>query len=207
MEYIKMPEKIEDKSFEIIEREMGDWVNKFSILEKPIIKRVIHTTADFEYMKLIKFSDGSVVKGLDQLKNGQKIYCDTSMIISGINKRKTAELGIELVNYVHDDDVKKNAVKKGTTRSMEAIVKASKESNIGIYAVGNAPTAIFKLKELIDKGMEKPELIIGVPVGFVGAAESKEILKEIDVPYITVEGRKGGSPVAASIVNAMLKMI
>jgi precorrin-8X/cobalt-precorrin-8 methylmutase len=207
MEYIKMPEKIEDKSFEIIEEEMGEWANKFSILEKPIIKRVIHTTADFEYMKLIKFSGGAVVKGLDQLKNGKKIYCDTSMIISGINKRKTAELGVELVNYVHDHDVKENALKKGTTRSMEGIVKASKESNIGIYAIGNAPTAIYKLKELIDKGMENPELIIGVPVGFVGAAESKEILKKMGVPYITVEGRKGGSPVAASIVNAMLKMI
>jgi precorrin-8X/cobalt-precorrin-8 methylmutase len=103
--------------------------------------------------------------------------------------------------------VKENALKKGTTRSMEGIVKASKESNIGIYAIGNAPTAIYKLKELIDKGMENPELIIGVPVGFVGAAESKEILKKMGVPYITVEGRKGGSPVAASIVNAMLKMI
>ncbi|MDW7668116.1 MAG: precorrin-8X methylmutase [Bacillota bacterium] len=207
MSNIKIPERIEEKSFEIIEKEMGDWRDKFSILERPIIKRVIHTTADFEYMKLIKFSDGALLKGLELLKKGEKIYCDTSMIVSGINKRKTAKLGIELINLVHDEEVRKNSFKNGTTRSMEAVEKALKVENIKIFVIGNAPTALFKLKELIDKGYEKPELIIGVPVGFVGAEESKKMLEDINVPYITVEGRKGGSTVAVAIINGLLKMI
>ncbi|MFO7886696.1 MAG: precorrin-8X methylmutase [Eubacteriales bacterium] len=207
MSYIKIPERIEEKSFEIIEKEMGHWREEFSILEKPIIKRVIHTTADFEYMKLIKFSDGALLKGLELLKKGEKIYCDTSMIVSGINKRKTSKLGIELINLVHDEEVRKISSKKGTTRSMEAVEKALKVENIKIFVIGNAPTALFKLKDLIDNGYEKPELIIGVPVGFVGAEESKKMLKDIDVPYITVEGRKGGSTVAVAIINGLLKMI
>ncbi len=207
MNYIKIPEKIEEKSFKIIEEEMGTWRDKFSILEKPIVKRVIHTTADFEYMQLIKFSDGALLKGLELLKKGEKIYCDTSMIVSGINKRKTAKLGIELINLVHDEDVKKISSEKGTTRSMEAVEKALKVENIKIFVIGNAPTALFKLKELIDKGYGKPGLIIGVPVGFVGAEESKKMLKDINVPYITVEGRKGGSTVAVAIINGLLKMI
>jgi precorrin-8X/cobalt-precorrin-8 methylmutase len=207
MNYIKIPERIEYKSFEIIEEEMGPWRDEFSILEKPIIKRVIHTTADFEYMKLIKFSDGALLKGLELLKKGEKIYCDTSMIVSGINKRKTAKLGIELINLVHDEEVRKISSKKGTTRSMEAVEKALKVDKIKIFVIGNAPTALFKLKDLIDNGYEKPELIIGVPVGFVGAEESKKMLQNIDVPYITVEGRKGGSTVAVAIINGLLKMI
>jgi precorrin-8X/cobalt-precorrin-8 methylmutase len=207
MNYIKIPERIEEKSFEIIEEEMGTWRDEFSILEKPIIKRVIHTTADFEYMKLIKFSDGALLKGLELLKKGEKIYCDTSMIVSGINKRKTSKLGIELINLVHDEEVRKISSKKGTTRSMEAVEKALKVDKIKIFVIGNAPTALFKLKDLIDNGYEKPELIIGVPVGFVGAEESKKMLQNIDVPYITVEGRKGGSTVAVAIINGLLKMI
>jgi len=207
MNYIKIPERIEEKSFEIIEEEMGTWRDKFSILEKPIIKRVIHTTADFEYMKLIKFSDGALLKGLELLKKGEKIYCDTSMIVSGINKRKTSKLGIDLINLVHDEEVRKISSEKGTTRSMEAVEKALKVENIKIFVIGNAPTALFKLKELIDNGYEKPGLIVGVPVGFVGAEESKKMLEDLNVPYITVEGRKGGSTVAVAIINGLLKMI
>src|SRR6056297_43996 len=207
MNYIKIPERIEDKSFEIIEEEMGPWRDEFSILEKPIIKRVIHTTADFEYMKLIKFSDGALLKGLELLKKGEKIYCDTSMIVSGINKRKTSKLGIDLINLVHDEEVRKISSEKGTTRSMEAVEKALKVENIKIFVIGNAPTALFKLKELIDNRYEKPGLIVGVPVGFVGAEESKKMLEDLNVPYITVEGRKGGSTVAVAIINGHLKMI
>jgi precorrin-8X/cobalt-precorrin-8 methylmutase len=207
MEYIKKPLKIEEKSFEIIEKEMGNKLDCFTQHQLPIVKRVVHTTADFEYAELIEFSPDAVKIAQKSLIEGKSIYCDTSMIMAGINKRKTSKLGINLLNYVHDDDVRKKAKEKVTTRYMEGIEKAAKDDRIGIFAVGNAPTALFKLKELIDSGLRKPDLIIGVPVGFVGAAESKEILRKMDVPYITVIGRKGGSTVAAAIVNAVLKMI
>lgn len=207
MEYIKKPMRIEEKSFEIITEEMGDKLNDFDEQQLPIVKRVVHTTADFEYAELIEFSPDAVKIVQKSLTEGKSIYCDTRMIMAGINKRKTSKLGINLLNYVHDDDVRKKAKEKGTTRSMEGIEKAVKDDRIGIFVVGNAPTALFKLKELIDSGLRKPDLIIGVPVGFVGAAESKEILRKMAVPYITVRGRKGGSTVAAAIVNAVLKMI
>jgi len=206
MEYIKKPMRIEERSFEIIEEEIGNKLDDFTEQQIPIVKRVVHTTADFEYAQLIEFSPNAVEKAKSSLLGGKSIYCDTSMIMAGINKRKISKLGVNLINYVHDDDVRKKAEKKGTSRSMEGIEKAAIDSNIGIFAVGNAPTALFKLKELIEKGL-KPDLIIGVPVGFVGAEESKEILKKMNIPYITIRGRKGGSTVAAAVVNAILKMI
>lgn len=205
--YIKDPRAIEETSFEIITEELGEKNNKLTELTAPIVKRVIHTTADFEYADLIEFHEDAIIKGVQALKNGKNIYTDTSMIISGVNKIKLKSLGCNLYNFVHDEDVKKEAIERGITRSMVGIEKAMKDDSISIYAIGNAPTAVFKIKELLDKGYKRPDLIIGVPVGFVGAAESKEVVKELGIPYITVNGRKGGSTVAVAIINALLKMI
>jgi len=205
MSYVKKPALIEEKSFEIITKELG--VRNFDEKTSKVVKRVIHTTADFEYADLLEFHPLAIEVGIEALKNGGDIYTDTQMVKSGINKRKLSALGGTVCNFVHDDDVVKEAKDRSITRSMVAIEKAIKNENIRVFAIGNAPTALFTLKEKIDKGMPKPDLIIGVPVGFVGAAESKEIIKSLDVPYIITNGRKGGSTVAAAIINALIYMI
>ncbi len=207
MDYIKKPMAIEVESFRIIGEEAADKLTRFNEDELAIVKRIIHTTADFEYADLVEFHPRAieVCKALFSVP-GCKIYTDTTMIIHGVN-RKREKLGIELVNYVHDADVYARSEKEGITRSMAAIEKAIDDAAIKIFAIGNAPTALFKLKELIENGHPKPELIIGVPVGFVGAAESKEILTDMGVPYIRINGRKGGSPVAATIINAIMKLV
>ena len=204
--YIVNPQLIEDKSMEIIESIMKN-PSGFSSKQLPVIKRVIHTTADFEYEKLIEFNNNAVEKAQLFLQDGCEIYTDTSMIKAGVNKRKLVQLNCELCNYVHDEDIVNIAKQQGITRSMAAIEKAFFNNNIKIFAIGNAPTALFKLLELSKKHHKKP-LIIGVPVGFVGAAESKEMLSHHKhLPYITIRGRKGGSPVAVAIINAILKLI
>lgn len=205
MNYVKEPKTIEKNSFEIITEELGD--KKFDEKEGKVVKRVIHTTADFEYADILEIHEDAIESGINALKNGCDIYADTGMVLSGINKRVLGELGGQVCNFVHDEDVVIEAKKREITRSMVAIEKAMNNKNIKIFAIGNAPTALFTLKEKIEKGMPKPDLIIGVPVGFVGAAESKEIIKDLGVPYIVTNGRKGGSTVAAAIVNALLYMI
>lgn len=205
MNYQKNPQTIEHDSMSIIETEAGEQLARFNDYEKTIVKRVIHTTADFEYADLIEFHPDAVKVGLSLLKDGERIYADTSMIKHGINC-KHKRLGIDIVNYVHDPDVYEVALQQEITRSMAAMQKAAKD-NIRLYAIGNAPTAIFQLKTMIEAGQAKPALIIGVPVGFVGAAESKALLSELSIPYIRINGRKGGSPVAAAIINAMMKLI
>jgi len=202
MSYVKNPKTIELGSFEIITKELKEKNIDINEAYGPIIKRVIHTTADFEYAKLIKFHAKAVESGIAALQKGGTIYTDTHMIKAGLNSQR---LGCSIVNYVHDDDVKAQAKDESITRSMAAIEKAVDE-NIKIFAIGNAPTALFKIIELIKKDIIHPDLIIGVPVGFVGAAESKEELMKLDVPWISIEGRKGGSPVAVSIINALYKM-
>lgn len=205
MDYIKKPMEIEERSFEIITEELGD--KTFEEREGNIIKRVIHTTGDFEYADLIEIHPDAIDNGINCLRKGFNIYADTMMVKSGINKRTLSKLGGEVINFVHDIDVVNEAKERGITRSMVSIEKACKDEFTKIFAIGNAPTALFTLKSLIEeKKINKPELIIGVPVGFVGAEESKEIIKELDVPFIVVKGRKGGSPVAAAIINALLKM-
>ena len=207
MEYIKNPVSIEDKSFEIIGEEAKEMLSKYTKEELMIIKRVIHTTADFEYGEITEIHKDAIEVGKAALLSGCNIYADTSMIKTGVKRSKLKEFKIEILNYVHDVDVYEMAEKEGITRSMAGIKKAMLQDEIKIFAIGNAPTAIFQLKELIDAGYKKPDLIIGVPVGFVGAEESKEILDQIGVPYIRVNGRKGGSPVAVAIINALFKMI
>ncbi|MGU8377263.1 precorrin-8X methylmutase [Clostridium perfringens] len=203
MDYMKSPMGIEKRSFEIIGSEMHE--HNFSEEELQIVKRVIHTTADFEYQDLIEISEGAIEAGVSALKSGAKIYTDTTMALSGMNKRALKELNASVECYVGLEEVFKLAKEKEITRSMAGVELAAKE-NVDIFVFGNAPTALFKLRELIKEGKANPKLIVAVPVGFVGASESKEDLDELGIPYIRVKGRKGGSTVAAAIINALLYM-
>ena len=201
MDYIKNPMEIENVSMRIIESEIGE--HSFSKEELLIVKRIIHTTADFEYKNLVEISKDAIEASKKVFKKSFTIYTDTNMALSGINKIALSKLNGKAICYVNLDEVHKVAKEKGITRSMAALEKAC-EDNVDIFVFGNAPTALFKLKELIKSGKANPSLIIAVPVGFVGAAESKENLDELNVPYIRVKGRKGGSTVAATIVNALM---
>lgn len=193
--------EIENASMRIIESEIGE--HSFSKEELLIVKRIIHTTADFEYKNLVEISKDAIEASKKVFKKSFTIYTDTNMALSGINKIALSKLNGKAICYVNLDEVHKVAKEKGITRSMAALEKAC-EDNVDIFVFGNAPTALFKLKELIKSGKANPSLIIAVPVGFVGAAESKENLDELNVPYIRVKGRKGGSTVAAAIVNALM---
>ncbi len=201
MDYIKNPMEIENASMRIIESENGE--HSFSKEEILKVKRIIHTTADFEYKNLVEISKDAIEASKKVFKKSFTIYTDTNMALSGINKIALSKLNGKAICYVNLDEVHKVAKEKGITRSMAALEKAC-EDNVDIFVFGNAPTALFKLKELIKSGKANPSLIIAVPVGFVGAAESKENLDELNVPYIRVKGRKGGSTVAAAIVNALM---
>ncbi|AYD41034.1 precorrin-8X methylmutase [Clostridium fermenticellae] len=203
-DYIKSPMEIEKKSFDIIGKEMG--AHNFSDTELKIVKRVIHTTADFEYKDLIYIRERSIEKAIELLKSGVTIYTDTNMAASGINKNAIKRLNCSVECFVSREDVFKEAKEKGITRSMAAVEKACSEG-VKFFVFGNAPTALFKLKELTLKGQASPEFIIGAPIGFVGAAESKIEIEKLNTPMITVRGRKGGSGVAAAIVNALMYII
>lgn len=197
------PMEIEKRSFEIITEELG-----YELPEDkaPIIKRCIHTSADFDYAENLCFSDGVVEKALQALKNGACIVTDTQMAKSGINKKALAKYGGEVYCFMSDEDVAEIAKKNGTTRATASMDKASAMDKPLIFAIGNAPTALVRLYELIENGKLKPELIIGVPVGFVNVVQSKELIMQADVPYIVAKGRKGGSNIAACICNALLYM-
>lgn len=203
--YIKNPNEIEKKSFEIITEELGDKTFPEDIGK--VVKRVIHTTADFSFADITIIKDGAIDKAKAAILEGKNIYTDTRMALSGINKRRLAQYGGEVLNFVSDEDVAIEAKKEGITRSIVAMRKAIKENPDGIFVIGNAPTALFELMKQIEEGHAKPSLVVGVPVGFVGAEESKEELLKLDIPYILTRGRKGGSNVAAAIVNAIMYMI
>lgn len=205
MEYIKDPMEIEKKSFEIITQELGE--KTFLEREGRIIKRVIHTTADFQYGDITEISSEAIDSALKALREGCSIYTDTKMAMAGINKRVLKELNCEIYCLVDDPQVAKEAKEKGLTRSMVAMEKAVEDEKTKIFVIGNAPTALFQLCRHIDEGKKTPSLVVGVPVGFVGARESKEELIKREIPYITTLGRKGGSTVAAAIVNALLYMM
>ena len=197
------PMDIEKRSFEIITEELGyDLPEK----EAPIIKRCIHTSADFDYAKNLCFSEDVVEKALKALKNGACIVTDTQMAKSGINKKALEKYGVEGYCFMSDADVAETAKKNGTTRATASMDKAAEMSKPLIFAIGNAPTALVRLYELIEDGKLKPELIIGVPVGFVNVVQSKELIMQAEVPYIVAKGRKGGSNIAACICNALLYM-
>lgn len=205
MNYIKDPWEIEKKSFEIIGKNIDE--SKFDKKELLIVKRVIHATADFEFANILKISKGAIEDGLKVLKEGFNIVSDTKMAEAGINKKVLEKIGSKVKSYINLPEAKDISKKCGITRSMAAMEIAAKDESNKIFAIGNAPTALFRLIELVREGKAKPSLIIGVPVGFVGAEEAKEEVKKLDIPYIITEGKKGGSTVAAAIVNALLYMI
>lgn len=199
------PRDIERRSFEIITQELGD--RKLDPEKELIIKRCIHTSADFDYADTLCFSEDVVKKALDALRQGACIVTDTQMGRSGINKRALARYGGEVYCFISDEDVAETAKKNGTTRATASMDKAASLQKPLIFAIGNAPTALVRLYELIEEGKINPALIIGVPVGFVNVVQSKELIMKTDAPYIVAKGRKGGSNIAACICNALLYML
>ena len=201
-----LPKDIERRSFEIITEELGD--TQLIPGTELIVKRCIHTSADFDYAKNLVFSKDAVQKALDAIRQGASIVTDTQMGKSGINKKRLAKYGGEVFCFMSDEDVAAQAKTNGTTRAVASMEKAAKLNKKLIYAIGNAPTALIHLYEQVEKGIIDPELIIGVPVGFVNVVQSKElILKLQDTPYIIARGRKGGSNIAACICNALIYML
>ena len=199
------PLDIEKKSFEIITKELGD--TPLVPGTESIVKRCIHTSADFDYAKNLYFSENAVEKALAALKRGVSIVTDTQMAKAGINKQALARLGGDVYCFIADEDVADEAKARGITRSAVSMEKAVKMGVPFIYAIGNAPTALIRLSELIQEETIQPELIIGVPVGFVNVVPSKELIINTQVPCIVARGRKGGSNIAACICNALLYML
>ncbi|MEK4252599.1 MULTISPECIES: precorrin-8X methylmutase [Ureibacillus] len=196
------PNKIYDYSFAIIEEEMGE--HHFSELEWQVVRRIIHASADFELGRSVVFSPGAVEAGIKAIREGKHVIADVQMIVSGSGRKRFQKYGGDLHCYIGDEDVAQEAKKEGVTRAIMSMRKAIREHVGGIYAIGNAPTALLELIRLINEGIAKPDLIIGMPVGFVSAAESKEeLLKLKGIPYITNVGRKGGSTVTVAALNAI----
>lgn len=213
------PADIEKRSFEIITEELGD--KELIPGTEPIVKRCIHTSADFDYADNLIFSDNVVERALRAIRNGASIVTDTQMAKAGINKKRLAQYGGEIYCFMSDEDVARMAKENGTTRASACMDKAAalyqdrrsrkqngeQESGL-IFAIGNAPTALVRLYELIGEGKLKPGLIIAAPVGFVNVVQSKELILTLkDIPYIVAGGRKGGSNIAACICNSLLYML
>ncbi len=199
------PDAIEAESFRIIDAEMG--THDFSVIEWPIVQRAIHSTADFDLGRSLVFHPRAVEAGLAAIRRGADVVVDVQMVQAGISARYLEVFGGRILCYMADLDVAERARAEGTTRAIQCMRKAAREAPGAIYAVGNAPTALLELVRLAEDGEANPALIIGVPVGFVSAAEAKEQLRgQGVVPYITNRGRKGGTPVAVSITNALLRM-
>ena len=196
------PHEIEQLSFQIIDGEAGD--HGFSMDQWPVVRRVIHTSADFEWQQMIRFHPQAIESGVSAIRSGFPIITDTNMARAGIRQRDLARFGGTVTCYMTDERVAETAARKGITRAKAAVDVAAPEITGGIYVVGNAPTALLRLVELIDQGTLRPALVVGLPVGFVNAAESKALLLECDVPHVTNLGRKGGSNVAAAVVNALI---
>ena len=199
-----LPEQIEQRSFEIIDGELKKRGIVLPKEQEMITKRVIHTTADFEYTDTLTFSEGAVGIARELLKKGADIVTDTNMALSGINKRSLAGLGGEVHCYMADETVAKLARERGTTRAAVSMEIAAKIQKPVIFAVGNAPTALIQIYEMMQGSDWRPAFVIGVPVGFVNVVQSKELIMQADVPYIVARGRKGGSNIAACICNALL---
>lgn len=198
-----LPGDIEKRSFEIISRELGE--RRLKAENEAVIKRVIHTTADFDYADTLVFSPHVVNNTVEILsQGGVTLVTDTRMAFSGISKPALAKLGGQIHCFMSDEDVARMAKQQGTTRAVASMDKACMLSGNLIFAIGNAPTALIRLYELIGENRIKPRLIIGVPVGFVNVVEAKELIMQTEIPYIVARGRKGGSNVAAAIVNALL---
>lgn len=202
------PEDIEKRSFEIIAGELADMGKTLDPEQAPVIMRLIHTTADFDYLDNLKFSENAVPKILETLKSGALIVTDTNMALSGINKTALKKLGCEAVCFMADPDVAEEAKRRGVTRAAVSAEKAAGIKDRPIIMVsGNAPTFLIRLRELMDEGEISPAAVIAMPVGFVNVVASKELITETDVTYIAAMGRKGGSNAAAAAVNALMYMI
>lgn len=199
-----LPEQIEQRSFEIIDGELKKRGIVLPKEQEMITKRVIHTTADFEYTDTLTFSKGAVGIARGLLKKGADIVTDTNMALSGINKRSLAGLGGEVHCYMADETVAKLARERGTTRAAVSMEMAAKIQKPVIFAVGNAPTALIQIYEMMQGSDWRPAFVIGVPVGFVNVEAAKELILQTDVPFIINRGRKGGSNVAAAICNALI---
>ena len=203
---IVKPAEIEKRSMEIITSELNGrtWPEP----EFSIVKRCIHTSADFDYADNLCFSENAAMLGVEALRRGAVIVTDTRMAWSGINKKKLAQYGGEVCCFMSDEETANMAKEQGTTRAVASMERAAKLDKKLIFAIGNAPTALIRLYEMIQEGRLKPELIIGVPVGFVNVVQSKELILSLnDTPYIVARGRKGGSNIAACICNALLYMM
>lgn len=196
------PEGIEKESFRIIDEALKGY--NLGELEYPVVRRVIHTTTDFEYATSMLFSKGAVEAGIAALKNGCSIVTDVDMVKAGILKSHRNRLGIEVFCHISDEDVIKEAKEKSLTRATISMQKAKEKINGGIVAIGNAPTSLYELIRLAKEEGIRPALVVGMPVGFVGASDSKAALAASDLPYITNKGTKGGSTIAAAAVNALM---
>lgn len=196
------PEDIETNSMKTIAAEMAPWTGTDE--ELPVVMRAIHTTADFDYQKNMRFTPLAVTKAREALSRGVTIVTDTMMARAGINKTAAGKLGVDIVCRMSDDDVRAEAAARGVTRAIVSMERAVAATPDAIFAIGNAPTALLKLCDLIDEGRAHPSLVIGVPVGFVNVIDSKERLARTPVPSIIAMGRKGGSTVASAIVNALM---
>ena len=204
---IVKPQEIEKRSFEIIEEELKERGIVLPEKEVPITKRVIHTSADFSYAETMTYSPGAIEQALELIKGGAHIVTDTNMALSGVSKPGLKKLGGTAVCFMADPEVAEEAKRRGTTRAVISAEKAAREFPSCIYAVGNAPTALFEIVRQMDQGF-RPALVIGVPVGFVNVVEAKETLlsacRTRGIPAIVAMGRKGGSTVAAAILNALI---
>lgn len=201
-----LPAEIEKRSFEIITEELGD--KKLIPETELIVKRCIHTSADFDYADNLVFSENVVQRAMDAIRRGTPIVTDTQMGKAGINKKRLAQYGSEVLCFMSDEDVAAAAKANGTTRAAASMDKAAALGRDVIFAIGNAPTALVRLYELVKEGKIHPELIIAVPVGFVNVVQSKELILDLkDTPSIVARGRKGGSNIAACICNALLYMM
>ncbi|MBR1623343.1 MAG: precorrin-8X methylmutase [Pseudobutyrivibrio sp.] len=203
IEYI-LPNEIEKRSFEIIGQELAEMGIVLPAEQEKITKRVIHTSADFDYAKTMRYSENAVLKAKELIRNGAHIVTDTNMALSGINKKALAGFGGEVHCFMADEEVAAEAKERQVTRATVSMERAAKLSVPIIFAVGNAPTALIALYEMLERGEFTPEFVIGVPVGFVNVVAAKELFLNSQIPYIINEGRKGGSNVAAAIVNAIL---
>jgi len=198
------PKEIEKRSFEIITSELSVSIPAENEL---VVKRVIHATADFDFAENLCFSEHAVARALTALRGGCDIVTDTQMAMSGINKKILAALGGKVHCFMSDEDVAAEAARRGTTRAEISMEKAARLEKPCIFAIGNAPTALLAIYDLIMAGKLSPALVIGAPVGFVNIMESKEKIMTAGVPYIVARGRKGGSGVAAAICNALIYQI
>ena len=206
MDFIKQPMDIENKSMEIIAPHLAGL--NLSEAETKIYSRMIHASGDVDYAKVIRLHPKAIEATQEALKRGANIYTDVEMVRTGINKKAFGRYGGKIECRVADPEIAEIAKREGITRSMAAMRDFGKELAGSIIAIGNAPTALFEVLRLAEKENILPAVIIGIPVGFVGAADSKKLLAENTlVPYVTVEGTKGGSPIAASVVNAIMYLL